>query len=400
MTVPRTRLAFPMLVLSAVLLVLPLSTKAQPFPGFDSTALPTVTSDWGLKIVVFDVGQADAILLLTPWRLLPHRLRRDKRRRKQDRRLPAIAAKNGVGAITTMDLSYATHYDSDHVGGLRQVRERGIRIRKAYDQGPSKKRKLKTESGNMTVYGKYVAAIGDPDGDLAQGPGEPDFIRHKAHVGNVEHLGLDPQVEIHCVAACGDTAGDEHDLDLDPANPSVDDENPGSIALLVKLGEFEFYTAGDQTDDNWKDKPAVEDSILDADAIPGGPDIDLLKVSHHGSDTSNSPRFIKALDPEVAIVSSTHTHHGIPKRITLKTLQDNRVFVLITGDGKDPETGDYTQSSATPDDDPVAFTVNPAAVFNKQGDVTVLVSKDGNRYTVTGASFAKTFSAKDSDNQR
>ncbi len=40
------------------------------------------------------------------------------------------------------------------------------------------------------------------------------------------------------------------------------------------------------------------------------------------------------------------------------------------------------------------------AVFNSQGNVTVLVSRDGTRYTVVGDGFVKTFSAVDSDNQR
>ncbi|MCY4486760.1 MAG: hypothetical protein OXF11_06535 [Deltaproteobacteria bacterium] len=46
----------------------------------------------------------------------------------------------------------------------------------------------------------------------------------------------------------GDTDGTAHDLDLDPAGKTESfDENPGSIALLIRLGEFVFYTTGDQT---------------------------------------------------------------------------------------------------------------------------------------------------------
>ncbi len=72
--------------------------------------------------------------------------------------------------------------------------------------------------------------------------------------------------------------------------------------------------------------------------------------------------------------------------------------MLITGDGIDANTGDYTKSSATSEGD--TFTVSDVAVFNNQGNVTVLVSVDGSRYTVIGDSFAKTFSAVDSDNAR
>ncbi len=37
-------------------------------------------------------------------------------------------------------------------------------------------------------------------------------------------------------------------------------------------------------------------------AIPGGSDIDVFKVGHHGSDTSKSPASIQALDTEVAVI--------------------------------------------------------------------------------------------------
>ncbi len=47
-----------------------------------------------------------------------------------------------------------------------------------------------------------------------------------------------------------------------------------------------------------------------------------------------------------------------------------------------------------------AFTASPDAIFNEQGDVIVLVSPDGDRYTVYGKGFSKTFSARDTDNKR
>ena len=59
---------------------------------------------------------------------------------------------------------------------------------------------------------------------------------------------------------------------------------------------------------------------------------------------------------------------------------------------------DNTDSGATTEDD--GFAVSDEAVFNNQGNVTVLVSVDGSRYTVIGDSFARTFSAVDGDNSQ
>jgi len=210
-------------------------------------------------------------------------------------------------------------------------------------------------------------------------------------------MGSGGKVKIRCVAVKGDTKGNNYDLDLDPSSEDIN-ENPGSIALLVRLGEFEFYTAGDQTDDDWKGYPPVEENVLDSGAIIGGNDIDVIKVSHHGSDTSTSKALAEKMLPEVAIMSTKYTKDQLPKKIILKQFQDNRCYVLITGDGTNPDTLDYTDSWVTDEDD--NFTASDAAVYNDQGNVTVLVSSDGSRYTVIGDSFGKTFSARDGDNAR
>lgn len=72
-----------------------------------------------------------------------------------------------------------------------------------------------------------------------------------------------------------------------------------------------------------------------------------------------------------------------------------RSYVLITGNGKDDQDR-YADSGRTSEDD--LFTASPDAVFNQQGDLTVLVSPEGDRYTVTGKTFSETFSAVDKDN--
>jgi beta-lactamase superfamily II metal-dependent hydrolase len=95
---------------------------AQDFEGFDSTALPPVTNtlgDWGLKIVIMKVGQADAILVMTPngdTCLIDSG--KNKSNCNQIADLLSSKTVNGVGNIKTVDLLYTTHYDLDHIGGL------------------------------------------------------------------------------------------------------------------------------------------------------------------------------------------------------------------------------------------------------------------------------------------
>ena len=185
------------------LIFLPVCPPTQAFEGLESTTLAKVSVEpgqWGLKIVVFDVGQADAILLLTPNGDVAVI---DTGRKNSDGEKIANylldASRNGVGKLTDVGLLYSTHYDSDHIGGLPKLVGQGIRIEKAYDQGPSAMRSLRTDKGNPTVYSRYVAALGDPDGDSLRDPDEAHFVRHMIKYGDKETLGLRRDVKILCL---------------------------------------------------------------------------------------------------------------------------------------------------------------------------------------------------------
>ena len=366
------------------LLFLPLPSISNTFSGLDSTTLEPISSEageWGLKIVVFDVGQADAILLLAPnGDVAAIDTGKTKKHARKIADYLDNARVNGVGKLKTINQLYSTHYDRDHIGGLR--------LNETINGKP-----IFSE-----YYEKYLKAVGDFDGDSVRDTDERNFVRHRIEHGDTQFFGSSNNVEILCVSVRGDTAGDMHDINLDPKNGTKSfDENPGSIALLVRLGEFEFYTAGDQTSGQWKKKlHEIEEAVLDSGAIPGGNDIDVLKVSHHGSDTSTGTKLAEQLLPEVAIISTEHSGAKLPKKIVLKQLEDNRSYVLITGNGK-KDDGSFADSSTKFDD---SYTPSTSAIFNCQGDITILVSPNGDRYTVNGNNFSKTFSALDCDNVR
>jgi beta-lactamase superfamily II metal-dependent hydrolase len=71
--------------------------------------------------------------------------------------------------------------------------------------------------------------------------------------------------------------------------------------------------------------------VIHANAIPGGHDIDVLKVAHHGSDTSSGKLFVESLRPELAIISSDRTTHRLPKLTSIKVLENTNATVLVTG---------------------------------------------------------------------
>lgn len=379
-----------------------ISLLADDFSGLESSSLEPVQNvpgEWGLKIVVLNVGQADAILVFAPNGdvcLIDSGKTKSAGKKIYD--YLNTEELNGIGKLGTIDLLFTTHYDQDHIAGIAEAVSNGIKIRKAFDQGLSARRTVLTPTGKTSAYGKYVTAVGDPNNNLKQDDNEPGYVRHAIHFDHSEWIGIDDNIEIKCVGVRGDTKGTDFDIDLDPSDKSGNfDENPGCISLVFRMGEFEFYTAGDQTDDAWKSKPAVEKSIINSGAIDGDNDIDVLKVSHHGSDTSSGKTLIQSLDPEIAIISTKYIkRQNLPRKITLKQLQDNNCYVLITGDGINPDIEDYNESIVTEEDD--NWKASEDAVYNNRGDITVLVSKDGSRYTVYGDSFTRTFSAKDEDN--
>ena len=58
-------------------------------------------------------------------------------------------------------------------------------------------------------------------------------------------------------------------------------------------------------------------------------------------------------------------------------------------------TAELADAQTTEDDQ---FTVPAGSVFENQGNVTIVVSLDGGRYTVRGGSLVRTFSSVDADN--
>ena len=99
------------------------------------------------------------------------------------------------------------------------------------------------------------------------------------------------------------------------------DINNNSIVLKITYGETSFLFKGD----------AERESELDM--VESGIDLsaDVLKVSHHGSDTSTTYPFLRAVMPEIAVISSgKDNQYGHPHDNTLSRLRDADVKVYRT----------------------------------------------------------------------
>lgn len=100
--------------------------------------------------------------------------------------------------------------------------------------------------------------------------------------------------------------------------------NEGSIIARLVYGETSVLLTGDTTKN-------IESYV--AEHYKDYLDSDILKVAHHGSDTSTSDAFVKVVSPDVAVISAGKGNsYGHPKKETLDTLKNNKVETLVTMD--------------------------------------------------------------------
>jgi competence protein ComEC len=100
--------------------------------------------------------------------------------------------------------------------------------------------------------------------------------------------------------------------------PEYAEANESSLSLRIAVRDFVYITTGDA--------PASEESAL-IDRWPTDRlRADVLKLGHHGSRTSSSLGWLRAVDPELAVISSGRgNRYGHPHSETLARLDSARI---------------------------------------------------------------------------
>ncbi len=97
--------------------------------------------------------------------------------------------------------------------------------------------------------------------------------------------------------------------------------NNNSLTISAEINELNFLFTGDI-------EKEVEREIIRSN-IPL--DIDILKVAHHGSDTSSTKEFIEYINPTYGIISvKNNNRYGIPSSSVLDTFKHNGVYLYRT----------------------------------------------------------------------
>lgn len=268
----RTRAFRLALVVAATVAFFPLFFRASAAPS----------SDTGLFRVTFiDVWQGDSIWLSTPdgWDILI-----DGGPEQQGAALVSYLQSRGV---TDIEVLILTHPHADHVGGLVAVLE-----------------SLEVDQALTNCY-PYPTEI------------------HQAF----QELLLTKAIPTACVRE-----GDTFDwgtyvsaVAWHPPEPlmsgTASDVNNNSIALLVSYGTIDLLLAGDI-------QAEAEAAIL-----ASAPDLDaeILKVAHHGSNTSSTAPFLAAVAADDAVISvGAGNRFGLPSAEALQRLRNSGATLYRT----------------------------------------------------------------------
>ena len=106
-----------------------------------------------------------------------------------------------------------------------------------------------------------------------------------------------------------------------PVRYDYEEENSNSISMIVTDGYSRMYIGGDTTIES------------EADILATGADVDcdIYLCNHHGSSTSTSAEFVRAMTPNDTIIScGKDNDYGHPARRVLKTLQESGTSLYRT----------------------------------------------------------------------
>lgn len=144
-------------------------------------------------------------------------------------------------------------------------------------------------------------------------------------------------------------------------------ENNASIVLKITYGSHSFLFMGDAEGKERKDSPSTPkyaEAILLNGPSAGKLKSTVLKLAHHGSETSSSHPFISAVDPSIIIVNSGRKSFSgtfLPDATTLERYCSHNPQIRIYRTDQDDEAEGRT-TKTDKDDDHVVIRTNGKAI--------------------------------------
>lgn len=240
-----------------------------------------------IRVHFIDVGQGDSVLIQAP----SSNILIDGGERNSG----VVDYLNSIG-IKELDMVIGTHAHADHIGGLIDVLN-SFKVREVIDPGAIH---------TTRTFEEYLMTIDKLNIKFTEG-----------RAGMVRDLGDEVKLEI-----------------LHPAHVNTDKVNNTSIVTRLTYGKVSFLFTGDA-------EVEAEEEILSRDQNIKST---ILKVGHHGSNTSTSSEFLRKVSPEVAVIMVGNNEYGHPHREVLDRLRLTDVYrtdlhgnIVITTNGDEYE---------------------------------------------------------------
>ena len=229
-----------------------------------------------LEVCFIDCGQGDAILIKTP---AGEYMLVDGGKSEEGENISDFLRSRGVKQLAVV---VGTHPHSDHIGGLAEI----------IDSFPVEKVFLPRVTHNTSAFEALLKSI-----------------KGKNLKINTARQGV--KIPLEGIQA----------RFIAPVGESYDDLNNYSAVIRIEYGDSSFVLTGDA------EELAEKEMLFSGEKLKA----DVLKIGHHGSSSSTCPAFLKAVEPQYAVIMCGEDNdYGHPHRETLAALDAAGVKVYRT----------------------------------------------------------------------
>ena len=254
------------------------------------------------KVHFIDVGQGDATLIQLP----------DNKTMLIDTGDPS--AKNALVRyidalnITTIDYFIATHTDNDHIGNAPTVFSlyeiKTFYAPKCYSNYETKNNKIENKNYKVVttkIWENTITSAYQEEGLTLK--------RNEA----------DEQI----------TGDDYSFVFYGPSEVKYTDVNDYSPIIIANICGIKYAFTGDASVETEEEFLTNYRSAISS--TPSVFDCNILKVGHHGSDTSSSQEFLDVIHPEIAVISvGKDNKYGHPKQSVCSRLEQMSITIRRT----------------------------------------------------------------------